>query len=127
MEWLDNEPDAAAALLAWASDELAYRTVTGYLERQGLRILDRGWRCTAGQADIIAADRRMLVVCQVTSRPINTRSQVLARTRGRRLRRVGIRWLTAHGVLYDEIRVDLVSLERDPTGGFIIKHVPGVA
>jgi putative endonuclease len=126
MEWIDNEPDAAAALLAWASDELACRTVTGYLERRGLRILDRGWRCSEGQADIIAPERHVLVVCQIISRPIGGRlCRVLARARTRRLRLLGVRWQTTHGVLYDEVRADIVSLARDPSGKFTIEHVRG--
>jgi putative endonuclease len=127
MEWPDNKPDTTAALLAWASDELAYRTVTGHLERRGLRILDRGWRCADGQADIIAADRRVLVVCQIISRPIGGRLWlVLACARARRLRLLGVRWQIAHSVLYDEVRVDIVSLARDASGEFIVAHVRGV-
>jgi putative endonuclease len=128
MEWLDQEPDATKAMLTWARDELAYQTITDHLTSAGLRIIDRGWHCAEGQADIIAADRQMLVICQVISRPTGGRPRrVLGRARARRLRRLGIRWLTAHGVLYDEIRVDLVSLTRDPSGEFIIEHVQGVA
>ena len=33
-----------------------------YLQRAGLRILDRNWRCAEGEIDIVAADRRVLVV-----------------------------------------------------------------
>ena len=32
-----------------------------YLGSCGLRILDRNWRCAAGEIDIVAVDRRTLV------------------------------------------------------------------
>ena len=39
-----------------------------YLERAGLRILDRNWRCTEGEIDIVAAERQVLVICEVKTR-----------------------------------------------------------
>ena len=33
-----------------------------YLESCGLRILDRNWRCAAGEIDIVAVERHALVV-----------------------------------------------------------------
>jgi len=39
-----------------------------YLERAGFRILDRNWRCAEGEIDIVAAERRVLVVCEVKTR-----------------------------------------------------------
>jgi hypothetical protein len=35
--------------------------------------------------------------------------------------------MSAHGVLYEEIRVDVVGLSRDPAGGFTVEQVQGVA
>ena len=37
-----------------------------YLERAGLRVLDRNWRCADGEIDIVAAERQVMVVCEVT-------------------------------------------------------------
>jgi len=39
-----------------------------YLESCGMRILDRNWRSADGEIDIVAVDRRVLVVCEVKSR-----------------------------------------------------------
>jgi Holliday junction resolvase-like predicted endonuclease len=39
-----------------------------HLQRAGLRILDRNWRCADGEIDIVAAERRALVVCEVKTR-----------------------------------------------------------
>ena len=46
----------------------ASRLAAEYLERAGLRILDRNWRCETGELDIVALERRVLVVCEVKTR-----------------------------------------------------------
>jgi putative endonuclease len=38
------------------------------LESCGLRIVDRDWRCAAGEIDIVAVDRYTLVVVEVKAR-----------------------------------------------------------
>jgi putative endonuclease len=52
---------------------------------------------------------------------------VISRSKARRLRRLAVRWLVANGVLFDEVRIDLVIVVPEPTGGFIIEHLRGVA
>lgn len=42
-----------------------------------------------------------------------------------KLRRLAVRWVIAHGVLFDELRVDVVYLLAGPDGAISIKHVPG--
>ena len=39
-----------------------------YLERRGLKILERNWKCGYGEADIIALDGNVLVFCEVKTR-----------------------------------------------------------
>jgi putative endonuclease len=100
-----------------------------HLERSGLRILDRNWRCADGEIDIVAADRGVLVVCEVKTRS-STRygtplEAVSARKHGR-LRRLAVRWVVAHGVLFDEIRIDVVGVLRVAPGEFTVEHVRGV-
>ncbi|HEY3735492.1 MAG TPA: YraN family protein [Streptosporangiaceae bacterium] len=100
-----------------------------YLERSGLRILARNWRCSEGEIDIVAAERRVLVVCEVKTRSDATRGtplEAITRQKQRRLRRLAVRWLTAHGVLFDEVRIDIIGLTRRQGGGFAIDHVRGV-
>ena len=43
-----------------------------------------------------------------------------------RLRRLAIAWLTAHGIRFEQVRVDVVGLVRKRTGGFTVEHVRGV-
>jgi len=39
-----------------------------YLQRQGLRILERNWRCRRGEIDLIARDGNTLVFVEVRAR-----------------------------------------------------------
>jgi putative endonuclease len=99
-----------------------------YLERAGLRILDRNWRCVAGEIDIVAAERRVLVVCEVKTRSdarFGSPLEAISRNKRTRLRRLAAQWLAAHGVLFDEVRIDVIGLVKDKAGEFQIEHVRG--
>jgi len=115
-----------------AKDSLGRRgeqAAVEYLERAGLRILDRNWRCAEGEIDIVAAERQVLVVCEVKTRS-STRYgsplEAISRSKRARLRRLAIRWLVAHGVLFDEVRIDVIGLVRDGSGQYQLEHVRGV-
>ncbi len=100
-----------------------------YLERAGLRVLDRNWRSATGEIDIVAAERRVLVVCEVKTRSgtgFGTPLEAITRNKRARLRRLAAQWLVAHGVLFDEVRIDVIGLVRDKAGDFQIEHVRGV-
>jgi putative endonuclease len=100
-----------------------------YLRRSGLRVLDRNWRCAEGELDIIAVDRRVLVACEVKTRSgaaFGVPLESIGRAKQRRLRRLAVRWVVAHGVIFDEIRIDAVGVLREPSGEFTVSHVRGV-
>ena len=100
-----------------------------HLQRAGLRILDRNWRCADGEIDIVAAERRALVICEVKTRSgvrYGTPLEAITRQKRSRLRRLAIRWLVAHGILFDEIRIDMVGVLRSESGEFSVDHVRGV-
>jgi putative endonuclease len=99
-----------------------------HLESAGLRILDRNWRCPDGQMDIVAAEHRTLVVCEVqTCSASGPSAPAMSRARRNRLRRLAVRWLVAHGLLFDEVRVDVVCLLRGRSGAVAIEHHRGVS
>jgi putative endonuclease len=100
-----------------------------YLQRAGLQILDRNWRCPEGEIDIVAAERRALVVCEVKTRSgtrYGTPLEAITQRKRSRLRRLAVRWVLAHGVLFDEVRVDAVGVLRSASGEFTVEHVRGV-
>ena len=100
-----------------------------YLTAAGFRILARNWRCAEGEIDIVAVERHTLVVCEVKTRSSDRRGTPLesvSRVKRNRLRRLAIRWLTAHGVRFDQVRIDIVGVTPDPAGDFAVEHVRGV-
>jgi len=100
-----------------------------HLQRAGMRILDRNWRCAEGEIDIVAAERRTLVVCEVKARSgvrYGTPLEAINYKKRSRLRRLAVRWLVAHGILFDEIRIDVVGVLKSGPGEFTIEHVRGV-
>ena len=111
------------------NDTLAEHAAADYLQRGGMRILDRNWRCPEGKIDIVAAEHRVLVVCQIQLRPAataQTPAHPMSQAKRRRLRRLAIRWLVANGVLFDEVRIDVLRLTRAGTSDFTIEHLQGV-
>jgi putative endonuclease len=115
-----------------AKDVLGQRgeqAAADYLESRGLRILDRNWRSADGEIDIVAVERQVLVVCEVKSRTSMRYGgplEAVSRAKRARLRRLAVQWLNAHGIRFDEVRIDVVGLLYEGTGGFTIEHVRGV-
>ncbi len=100
-----------------------------YLSQAGFRILDRNYRCSDGEIDIVAADRRVLVACEVKTRSgvgYGTPVEAVTRQKVRRLRRLAVRWVAAHGVIFDQLRVDVIGVLRSTDGEFTIEHIRGV-
>jgi putative endonuclease len=116
---------SAKQLLGRHGEELAAE----HLRRSGMEILDRNWRCAEGEIDIVAADRRVLVVCEVKTRSDTRFGSPIEAVNPRkhaRLRRLAVRWLSAHCLIFDEIRLDVVGVLRVAPGEFTIEHVRGV-
>jgi putative endonuclease len=112
-------------LLGRQGEEIA----TEFLERKGIAVIDRNWRCAEGEIDIVARDGRVLVVCEVKTRSGLGRGgplESVSRQKRNRLRRLAVRWVMANSVLYDEIRIDVIGVLRTPEGTFTVEHVPAI-
>jgi putative endonuclease len=106
------------------------QAAASYLEGLGFRILDRNWRCADGELDIVAVERHTFVACEVKTRSgtrYGTPLDAVGRAKRRRLRRLAAIWLSAHGIRFDQVRIDVLGLLRDEAGGFTVEHVRGVA
>lgn len=98
--------------------------VVDHLGRKGMKVLDRQWKSAEGELDLVAAERGSLVVVALVPR-IPT-SLPLATPRARRLRRLAVAWMNAHGVRFDRIRVDVISVTLLPYGQSNLEHVRAV-
>lgn len=101
----------------------------GHLRDSGLVVLERNWRCDAGEIDIVARDGRTLVVCEVKTRrsqAYGPPAEAVTRAKAARLRRLAMRWVDEHAVRPDAIRIDVVAVLRGPRGPAAVEHLRGV-
>jgi putative endonuclease len=100
-----------------------------HLTSAGMVLLDRNWRCSEGEIDLVLRDGAVLVVCEVktrTSHVCGTPHEAVTEAKLDRLRRLGQAWMVAHAVAADDTRVDLVAVLRPRRGAAVVDHVRGV-
>ena len=100
-----------------------------YLVEQGMVVLDRNWRCDAGEIDLVLRDGDVLVVCEVktrTSTRYGTPHEAVTDIKVARLRRLAVRWLQDRGAAAADIRIDLVGIIRPRRGASVVDHVRGI-
>jgi putative endonuclease len=112
-------------------EELARR----HLEARGLTILDTNFRTRHGELDLVAADERNLVFCEVKTRVLRGPSDALGPfaaigvRKRRQVRQMARMWLSARGVAAPrppEIRFDAIGVSFDARGRLIsIEHLEG--
>jgi putative endonuclease len=113
------------------------RSVGGFGERvaarrlvaEGMVLVDRNWRCEAGEVDLVLRDGDVLVFCEVktrTSAAYGHPLEAVHRAKGSRLRRLAARWLEEHDVHPREVRIDLVGVLLAGHGAAEVHHVRGV-
>lgn len=99
-----------------------------YLTGLGLVILSRNWRCRDGELDIVATDRRRLVVCEVKARSglgFGAPAEAVTPLKAARIRRLAAAWLTEHRAGWCEVRFDVLEVLRPPGGPTTVTHLPG--
>ncbi len=97
-----------------------------FLVQSGMQILERNWRCDAGEIDIVARDAGTLVICEVKTRSSNalgTPAEAISARKLRRLRTLAYRWLEAHHVYVPVVRIDIVSVTQPSWGAPVVEHL----
>jgi putative endonuclease len=103
---------AGRQLAGGAAEDLAAR----YLEAQGLAIVDRNWRCRAGEIDLVAREGATLVFVEVRLRTSTAFGGAAASVDGHKQRRIlQAARLYLAGRADTPCRCDVVVLDRlDP-------------
>jgi putative endonuclease len=104
------------------------RLAAAHLVKQGMAILDRNWRCPAGEIDIIARDGGTLVFVEVKTRRTESfgfPAEAVVGRKVRRLRQLAARWLMLSGTHPSEVRFDIVSIMPRHRGAARIHHLRG--
>ncbi|MEQ4566282.1 YraN family protein [Paenarthrobacter sp. CAP02] len=100
-----------------------------FLETQGMRIVDRNWRCTDGEIDIVALEGDILVVAEVKTRrslDYGHPFEAVGPAKLARLHRLASSWCRAHEVRALRRRVDVVGVVDDGIGQPVLEHLRGV-
>lgn len=101
-----------------------------HLVDAGMVVLDRNWRCPAGEIDLVLRDGTTLVICEVKTRSsaaYGSPLEAVTAAKASRLRRLGAQWIAGHGVRPRDVRIDLVGVLHRPGGTVEVDHVAGVA
>ena len=92
-------------------------------------LLDRNWRCDAGEIDLVLREGDVLVVCEVKTRSSTAFGHPLEavdEAKADRLRELAVRWVAAHDVRRDGVRIDLVGVLMQRRGRPVVEHVRGI-
>ncbi len=100
-----------------------------HLERIGLEVLARNWRCPRGELDIVAREDRCLVVVEVKTRrslDFGHPAEAVGWSKQARLRRLAAEWLQGSAGRFDEVRIDVVAVFWPRQGPPRLEHLRGV-
>lgn len=119
-----------------AKDELGIRgerIAERHLARRGLVVLDRNWRCAAGEIDLVARDGEETVFIEVKTRSglgYGHPLEAITTAKLARLRRLAREWCghrRAAGFEVGRIRIDAIAVIAPPDAPATIEHLEGVS
>jgi putative endonuclease len=102
-----------------------------HLRECGLQVLERNWRCAAGEVDVVALDGNVLAFVEVKTRSrlgFGTPAEAITGRKLARMRRVAACWLAEHPGprRWSAVRLDVVSVVRITPDGPSVEHLRGV-
>lgn len=95
------------------------------LRRKGYVILERNWRCKAGEIDVVARDGETLVFVEVkarTGRTAGPPEESITAAKRRRLVHLARRFLLEKDLHEIPCRFDVVAVEAEVGGDPVIRH-----
>ncbi len=103
------------------------------LERQGMQVLERNWRCRLGEIDIVAAEADAtgltLVFCEVKCRSglgFGHPLEAITFTKMQTLRQLAAVWMREHRMKASSIRLDAIGIVLAPGQEPSLTHVRAV-
>jgi putative endonuclease len=103
--------------------------VAAWYEAEGYRVLDRNWRCRAGELDLVLTRDRAVVFCEVktrTSTRFGAPVEAVTRQKQQRVRGLAARWLAEADVPGRALRFDVASVMLRPGDEPLIEVLQGV-
>ena len=99
------------------------------LTRQGLTIVERNWRCSVGEIDIVAVEGGTLVFCEVKCRTglgFGHPLEAITYAKRRTLRQLAAIWMRDHCVRTRSIRIDAIGVLMLPGREPSVTHVKAI-
>jgi putative endonuclease len=104
-----------------------------YLVRTGMLLIERNWRCRAGEIDAVFRDGPVLVFTEIKTRRgerFGAPAEAVGPAKRQRLRRLAALWLSqaetaAGGGSRHEVRFDVVSVRPRRSGAADVEHLRG--
>ena len=111
----------AKQLLGKEGEKIAER----YLQKKGYKLVERNYRCSSGEVDLIVLDRRVIVFVEVKTRSdhrFGTPLEAVARGKQQKMIRTAQYFLNAKGLHQREARFDVVGISW-PGGEPVVEHI----
>lgn len=105
------------------------RVATRFLQDAGWTVLDRNWRGTDGELDIVGLDGDVLVVVEVKTRTglgYGHPAEAVTSRKLARIRRLTGQWLAEHDTRASSVRIDVVAVLVAARGAAQVEHLVGV-
>lgn len=84
-----------------------------FLERAGMTVVERNWRCSAGEIDIVALDGETIVLVEIKTRRTvakGTPEEAVTPAKCRRYAKLAAAYMQSAGVSEVPVRFDVVTL-----------------
>ena len=84
-----------------------------HYRRLGYEVLDRNWRSTTGELDLVVKLGATYVFCEVKARrtaDYGPAAAAVTEAKQRRIRTLAVEWLRAHGIHAPTVRFDVVTI-----------------
>lgn len=110
------------------ASELARRgedAAAAYLERVGMTVVERNWRCRSGEVDIVALDGSTIVIAEVKTRRSVSAGQpedAVSQTKQRRLVRIARHYLAYAGLSDCAVRFDVIAIRVIADDRALLRH-----
>lgn len=121
-----SPPAAAHLVLGRFGETYAAR----HLVSAGMVLLERNWRGSCGEIDLILRERRTLVLCEVKTRTSQARGHAMEAVDSEKLSRLQAlaeEWMDRRGVRPAEVRFDVVAVLVERGAVTDIEHVRGLS
>jgi putative endonuclease len=118
---VEDHPDQRRRLGRRGEDEAAR-----FLERKGLRIVERGYRALRGEIDIIGWDSDTLVFVEVKTRTDpeqGSPEEAVTPAKQAQVRRIATAYLADRGLGSPFCRFDVIAAEAGPDEALRLRHI----